>query len=77
MPPNSAATPKSIADRLRVADVEVAVRLGREAGLDAAAVLAALAVLGHDGANEIERLPLGSGGLVVGIRRRHGLLSLL
>ncbi len=42
------------ADRLRVPDVQVAVRLGRKAGRDAAAVLAGLDVLGDDCADEIQ-----------------------
>ena len=49
------------ADRLGVADVEVAVRLGRKAGHDAAAVLACLHVLGDEVFDEITRLIGGAG----------------
>ncbi len=42
------------ADRLRVADVQVSVRLGREARVHAPAVLPGFEVLGDDGPDEIE-----------------------
>jgi hypothetical protein len=41
------------ADRLGVADVQVAVRLGREPRRHAPAVLSGAAVLGHDRADEV------------------------
>ena len=43
------------ADRLRVADVQVAVRLGREARVHAPAVLPGLQIVGDDGPDEVER----------------------
>ena len=54
------------ADALRVADVEIAVRFGREAGDDATPVLAGRAVVGDDLPDEIE--PVG----VSGRRSVHG-----
>src|SRR6185436_7388872 len=47
------------ADRLGVADVQVAVRFGREAGRDASAVLVAGLVLQHDVADEVARAAVG------------------
>ena len=59
MPPYSFAIAEVQADRLRVADVEVAVRLGREARRDAAAVLSGGALGVDDLADEV---PAGSRG---------------
>ena len=54
-PPNSRGDAEVQADRLGVADVEVAVRLGREAR-DHRRVPAAAQVVGHDLADEVARL---------------------
>src|SRR5690606_37128036 len=62
------------ADRLGVADVEVAVRLGREAGGDPAAVLALAQVLFDDLANEVGRsghFPIGHGVFVIQAERNE------
>ena len=54
VPPNSARDAEVQADRLGVADVQVAVRLRRETGGNPAAVLPDLRVGGDDGADEVE-----------------------
>ena len=56
MPPYSRGHAEVEADRLGVADVEVAVRLRREARGHPAAVRPGGQVLGNDGPNEIEQL---------------------
>ena len=55
VPPNSRGDAEVQADRLGVADVQVAIRLGREARGDAPAVLPRLHVVRDDGADEVER----------------------
>ena len=58
LPPNSCASAEVQADRLGVADVQVAVRLRREARVHPAAEAARAVVLVDDAADEIER-PVG------------------
>ncbi len=53
VPPNSCATPKSTTDGFRVADVQVAVRLGREARLHAPAVLTGRDLVRDDLTDEV------------------------
>ena len=63
-PPNSRARPKFEADRLGVADVQIAVRLGRKARDHAAVPAPAAGVLRHDRADEVGaagRLGFGHG----------------
>ena len=55
VPPNSAGDAEIQADRFRVSDVQVAVRLGRKSRGHASLVPAFLHIIGHDGANEIGR----------------------
>ena len=54
-PPESAGDAEIQADRLGMADVQIAVGLGREAGVDAALVLAAFEVVVDDLADEVPR----------------------
>ena len=61
LPPNSSARPKFEADGLGVADVQVAVGLGRKAGLHAAAVLVGLQVFGYTIAKKVGGTRLGRG----------------
>ena len=58
------------ADRLGVADVQVAVRLGREAGMDPPVVLAGPQVLKNDLSNEVGRARGVGGG--IGAQGAHG-----
>ena len=54
------------ADRLRVADVEVSVRLGRKPGGDPAAVLSGGEIVGDDRANEVDRRLRRGRGVLIG-----------